>query len=52
MTSNLRNKFEDFAKPKELDPYYEEQEGKNWKHSGNSGGGHTGRWHGYGELLY
>lgn len=42
MASNLKAKFEDLARPR--DPTMEEVEvgtGK-WKHSGNSGGGHTG----------
>jgi hypothetical protein len=42
MASNLKNKFEELARPK--DPTMEEVEvgtGK-WKHSGHSGGGHTG----------
>ena len=42
MTSNLKNRFEELARPK--DPTMEEVEVKTgkWKHSGNSGGGHTG----------
>jgi len=43
MTSNLKNRFEELARPK--DPTIEEVEVKTgkWKHSGNSGGGHTGK---------
>ncbi len=42
MANALKAKFEDLAKEKPLTPYYEEQEGKNWTHSGNTGGGHSG----------